>query len=119
MLAITAILSLLWVLLIVALVFVASRLTRVRLVDFATHGLLTHGEVDLLATWKGVRAGRRCGAQLGARPIMKRFIRESADLASVRQRLLADGAHPKVVTIEAYLLHRLTTNRAELLQRAA
>ena len=119
MLAIKAILSLLWLILIVALVFDESRLTRVRLGDYANQGWLTHEEVDMLATWKGRREGKRWAAQLGARPIMKRFIRESADLASVRQRLLADGAHPKVVTIEAYLLHRLTTNRAELLQRAA
>ncbi len=47
---------------------------------------------------------------------MKRFIRESADLASVRQRLLADGANPKVVAQEAALLERLTENRRTLLR---
>ena len=46
---------------------------------------------------------------------MKRFIRESADLASIRQRLLADGANPKVVATERNLLNRLTANRSQLL----
>src|SRR5699024_486053 len=119
MLAIKAILSLLWLILIVALVFDESRLTRVRLGDYANQGWLTHEEVDMLATWKGRREGRRRAAQLGARPIMKRFIRASADRASARQRLLPDGAHPIVVASAASLLHRLTTNRAELLEPAA
>ena len=46
---------------------------------------------------------------------MRRFIRESADLASNRQRLLADGANPKAVAEERRLLDRLTANRQELL----
>lgn len=117
LMVIQALLSLLWLILIAGLVFDESRLTRVRLGDYANRGWLTHEEVDMLATWKGRREGKRWADQLGARPIMKRFIRESADLASVRQRLLADGANPKVVAIEAHLLHRLTANRAELLQR--
>ena len=116
MFAIKAFLSLLWLILIVLLVFDESRLTRVRLGDYANQGWLTHEEVDMLATWKGRREGKRWAAQMGSKPVMKRFIRESSDLASVRQRLLADGANPKVTAIEAHLLQRLTANRAELLQ---
>ncbi|WP_087483321.1 PrsW family intramembrane metalloprotease [Brachybacterium massiliense] len=113
-----AIISLLWLITIGLLIWDESRLTRIRLGDYANRGWLTHEEVDMLATWKGRREGRRWAAQIGARPVMKRFIRESADLASIRQRLLADGANPKVVEIERNLLNRLTTNRQELLSYA-
>ncbi|MGP5197889.1 PrsW family intramembrane metalloprotease [Brachybacterium alimentarium] len=113
-----ALLSLVWLILIMVLIWDESRLTRVRLGDYANLGWLTHEEVDMLATWKGRREGKRWAAQIGAKPVMKRFIRESADLASIRQRLLADGAHPKVVGIEANLLARLTQNRRELLSHA-
>lgn len=113
-----ALLSLLWMIAIVVLIWDESRLTRVRLGDYANQGWLTHEEVDMLATWKGRREGKRWAGQIGARPVMKRFIRESADLASIRQRLLADGANPKVVEIERNLLGRLTTNRQELLSFA-
>ncbi|APX34532.1 hypothetical protein BH708_00670 [Brachybacterium sp. P6-10-X1] len=110
-----ALLSLLWMGVIVALIWDESRLTRVRLGDYANQGWLTHEEVDMLATWKGRREGKRWANQIGAKPVMKRFIRESADLASIRQRLLADGANPKVVAQETHLLGRLTSNRQELL----
>jgi len=113
-----AILSLFFLLFIVLLIWDESRLTRVRLGDYANQGWLTHEEVDMLATWKGRREGKRWASQIGAKPVMKRFIRESADLASIRQRLLADGANPKVVSIERRLLARLTTNRQELLANA-
>ena len=103
---------------IVVLIWDESRLTRVRLGDYANQGWLTHEEVDMLATWKGRREGKRWATQIGAKPVMKRFIRESADLASIRQRLLADGANPKVVQIERNLLQRLTSNRQELLSHA-
>ncbi|GAA1488334.1 PrsW family intramembrane metalloprotease [Brachybacterium sacelli] len=110
-----AVLSLLWMGVIVALIWDESRLTRVRLGDYANQGWLTHEEVDMLATWKGRREGKRWANQIGAKPVMKRFIRESADLASIRQRLLADGANPKVTSTETHLLGRLTSNRQELL----
>src|SRR5699024_6193878 len=113
-----AIISLLWLITIGLLIWDESRLTRIRLGDYANRGWLTHEEVDMLATWKGRREGRRWAAQIGARPVMKRFIRESADLASIRQRLLADGANPRVVEIERNLLGRLTANRRELLSSA-
>lgn len=113
-----AILSLLFLLTIIAFIWDESRLTRVRLGDYANQGWLTHEEVDMLATWKGRREGKRWASQIGAKPVMKRFIRESADLASIRQRLLADGANPKVVSTERHLLTRLTTNRQELLANA-
>ncbi|GAA4524639.1 PrsW family intramembrane metalloprotease [Brachybacterium paraconglomeratum] len=113
-----ALLSLLWLIAIVVLIWDESRLTRVRLGDYANQGWLTHEEVDMLATWKGRREGKQWASQIGAKPVMKRFIRESADLASIRQRLLADGANPKVIEIERNLLSRLTSNRHELLSFA-
>lgn len=107
--------SALWLCLIGYLVFDESRLTRIRLGDYANQGWLTHQEVDMLATWKGRREGRRWARAIGAPQVMRRFIRESADLASNRQRLLADGANPKAVAEERRLLDRLTANRQELL----
>ncbi|WP_347041576.1 PrsW family intramembrane metalloprotease [Brachybacterium nesterenkovii] len=107
--------SALWLCLIGYLVFDESRLTRIRLGDYANQGWLTHEEVDMLATWKGRREGRRWARAIGAPQVMRRFIRESADLASNRQRLLADGANPKAVAEERRLLDRLTANRQELL----
>ena len=109
------ILSIVWLGVLGWLVWDEARLTRVRLGDYANTGWLTHEEVTMLATWKGRREGRAWARQIGAKPLMKRFIRESADLASVRQRLLADGANPKVVALEAGLLSRLSRNRQELL----
>ena len=50
---------------------------------------------------------------------MKKFIKEAADLASVRQRLLADGANPKVVAMESDLLQRLSANRQAMLQHTS
>lgn len=108
-------LSALWLGLIGLLVWDEARLTRVRLGDYANRGWLTHEEVTMLATWKGRREGKRWARQIGALPTMKRFIRESADLASVRQRLMADGANPKALRHEQHLLSRLTANRQALL----
>jgi len=113
-----AILVVVWLILLGVLIWDESRLTRIRLGDYANHGWLTHEEVDMLATWKGRREGRRWARQIGARAVMKRFIRESADLASIRQRLLADGANPRVVSVERHLLQRLSANRQELLLHA-
>ncbi|HEX7351024.1 PrsW family intramembrane metalloprotease [Brachybacterium sp.] len=113
-----AIIALIWLISIPVLIWDESRLTRIRLGDYANQGWLTHEEVDMLATWKGRREGKLWATQINARPVMKRFIRESADLASIRQRLLADGANPKVVETERKLLHRLTANRQELLSQA-
>lgn len=115
MLAAEMLMSALWLGLIGILVRDESRLTRVRLGDYATHGWLTHAEADMLATWKGRREGRRWARSIGAAPVMRRFIRESAELASARQRLLADGATPKAMAEERRLLERLTANRRELL----
>src|SRR5699024_12693668 len=100
------------------LVWVASRLTGSRLGGHAYEGWLTEEEVDTPATWKGRRVGWRGARQSGARAVMKRFIRESAVLASIRQRLLADGANPRVVSVERHLLQRLSANRQELLLHA-
>ena len=113
-----AILVVLWLILIGVLIWDESRLTRIRLGDYANHGWLTHEEVDMLATWKGRHEGKRWARQIGAKAVMKRFIRESADLASIRQRLLADGANPRVVSVEGHLLQRLSANRQELLLHA-
>lgn len=119
MLALEFVMSGLWLGLIGILVWDESRLTRVRLGDYANQGWLTHAEVDMLATWKGRREGRRWARSMQSAPLMKRFIRESAHLASNRQRLLADGASPKAVAEERRLLDRLTTNRRELFARVA
>lgn len=108
----------LWLGLIGLLVWDESRLTRTRLGDYANNGWLTHQEVDMLATWKGRREGRRWARSIGAPKVMRTFIRESAELASNRQRLLADGASPKAVAEERRLLDRLTSNRQELLAHA-
>lgn len=119
MLLVEAVVSALWLGLIGVLIWDESRLTRVRLGDYANLGWLTHEEVTMLATWKGRREGKAWARSFNGLAIMKRFIRESADLASVRQRLLADGANPKAVRNEQELLHKLTTNRQELLARAS
>ncbi|GAB2532169.1 PrsW family intramembrane metalloprotease [Brachybacterium huguangmaarense] len=108
-------LYLLWIGLLIWLIIDEARLTRVRLGDYANRGWLTHPEVDMLATWKGRREGRRWAKSINAGPVMKRFIRESAELASNRQRLLADGGSPKAVAEERRLLDRLTDNRRRLL----
>jgi RsiW-degrading membrane proteinase PrsW (M82 family) len=110
--------SALWLGLIGFLVHDESRLTRLRLGEYAERGWLTHEELTMLATWKGRREGRRWARSIGAAPVMKRFIRDSAELASTRQRLLADGAHPKALGRERDLLGKLTGNRQELLAHA-
>ncbi|MFC0674115.1 PrsW family intramembrane metalloprotease [Brachybacterium hainanense] len=115
MLLVEMALSFVWLVLIGVLVWDEARLTRVRLGDYANRGWLTHEEVTMLATWSGRREGRRWARQIGALPVMKKFIRDSADLASVRQRLMADGANPKAVEHERQLLGKLTANRAQLL----
>jgi RsiW-degrading membrane proteinase PrsW (M82 family) len=112
-------LSVVWLISIAVLVWDESRLTRVRLGDYANQGWLTHEEVDMLATWKGRREGKQWAHALGAKPQMKKFIKEAADLASVRQRLLADGANPKVVAMESDLLQRLSANRQAMLQHTS
>ncbi len=61
-------LSILWLTLIGVLVWDESRLTRVRLGDYANQGWLTHEEVDMLATWRGRYEGKRWAAQIGAKP---------------------------------------------------
>ena len=118
MFAVKAFISLLWLIFIVVLIWDEARLTRVRLGDYANQGWLTHEEVDMLGTWKGRREGKNWAAQMNAKPLMKKFIRDSADLASARQRLLADGANPKVVELEAGLLSKLRSNREALLAAA-
>lgn len=118
MLALEFVVSGLWLGLMGMLVWDESRLTRTRLGDYANRGWLTHQEVDMLATWKGRREGRRWARSIGAPTIMRTFIRESAELASNRQRLLADGASPKAVLEERRLLDRLTSNRQALLAHA-
>lgn len=119
MLAVEFVVSVLWLGLIGVLVWDEARLTRIRLGDYANMGWLTHEEVTMLATWRGRREGKRWARSIGADPVMKRFIRESADLASVRQRLLADGANPRAVAHERQLLHKLTRNRQSLLSASA
>jgi RsiW-degrading membrane proteinase PrsW (M82 family) len=111
--------STLWLGLIGLLVSDESRLTRLRLGEYADTGWLTHEEVTMLATWKGRREGRHWARTIRAVPVMTRLIRDSSELASTRQRLLADGAHPKALAREQDLLGRISRGRQELLARAA
>ncbi|MCS6712571.1 PrsW family intramembrane metalloprotease [Brachybacterium sp. EF45031] len=110
--------SALWLGLIGWLVVDEVRHTRRRLSEYAGVGWLTQEEVAMLGTWGGRREGRRWAAAIGAKPLMKRFIADSAELASARQRILAEGATPKAIAVEHELLQRMTANRQALLQRA-
>ncbi|MDK7742017.1 PrsW family glutamic-type intramembrane protease [Helcobacillus massiliensis] len=107
-----------WFILIAVLIRLESGLTRARLGDYANQGWLTHDEVTMLATWSGRREGRRWAATFNAKPTMKKFIRQAAELAFTRQRLLADGAKPRHLEAEQYFLNHMEANRANLLSQA-
>src|SRR5699024_4154283 len=72
-----AILVVLCLILIVVLIWDESRLTLIRLGDYAIHGWLSHEEVDMIATWKCRLEGKRWAREIGVKDLMKRFIRES------------------------------------------
>ncbi|MCL6421866.1 PrsW family intramembrane metalloprotease [Brachybacterium sp. JHP9] len=109
------VMSALWLVLIAVLVLDEARLTRVRLGDYANAGWLTHDEVSMLATWRGRREGKAWARTIGMQSEMKKMIRDAAELASVRQRLLADGAHPRTSAVERLLLDRLMAHRRVLM----
>ncbi|MDO5663614.1 MAG: PrsW family intramembrane metalloprotease, partial [Brachybacterium sp.] len=109
------ILTVLWLALLIVLMFDESRRTRRLLGDYAQYGWLTHEEVQMLATWRGRREGRRWARAIGASPVMRRFIREASDLASLRQQVLAEGMNPRRYGKERDLLGRLSSRRQALL----
>lgn len=92
--------------------------TRQSLGDYANAGWLTHGEVDMLGTWKGRRAGKRWANQYpGALPEMRRLIRKSADLASIRTRVLAGVGGEKEREVEKYELDQFVKIRTNMMRR--
>src|SRR5699024_5905018 len=91
-----AILVVLWLILIGVLIWDESRLTRIRLGDYANHGWLTDEEADVLATWKGRYEGKRWARQVGV------------SVGAVRGRL--EGARHRVPCLSA--------NRQEMLLHA-
>ncbi|KTR99976.1 MULTISPECIES: PrsW family intramembrane metalloprotease [Microbacterium] len=93
-----------------------SRLTRVRLGEYADAGWFTPQEVEMLATAPGRRSAVAWARTLrGDRSgIMKNFIVDATALAAARQRALS-GRDPHAVATERQLLERTTAARAALL----
>ncbi|WP_243076798.1 PrsW family intramembrane metalloprotease [Microbacterium sp. SS28] len=93
-----------------------SRLTRVRLGEYATAGWFTPQEVDMLATPAGRKAGLRWAKTLqGDRtPIMKSFITDATALAMARQRAVT-GRDPQASEEERELLAKTAAARQALL----
>lgn len=93
-----------------------SRLTRVRLGEYADAGWFTPQEVDMLATRPGRRSALAWARTLpGDRtPVMKGFIADATALAAARQRALS-GRDPQAAATERYLLERTTAARSALL----
>ncbi|MDO5645118.1 MAG: PrsW family intramembrane metalloprotease [Dermabacter sp.] len=108
-----------WIALIIVVVFEETKMTRARLGEYANKGWLTHEEVTMLGTWKGRREGKRWARGFGGARVMKRFIRDAADLAFTRQRLTADGGTTRALAEEQRLLNNLTKDRHELVSMAA
>ncbi|MFG6474828.1 PrsW family intramembrane metalloprotease [Microbacterium sp. P06] len=92
-----------------------SRLTRVRLGEYAAAGWFTAQEVDMLATGAGRRAALRWARTLNGdrTPVMRRFIADATALAAARQRSLS-GRDPQAVAAERELLGRATAARSSL-----
>ncbi|WP_460774945.1 PrsW family intramembrane metalloprotease [Microbacterium sp. GXF7504] len=92
-----------------------SRLTRVRLEEYAATGWFTPEEVRMLATGPGRRAGLAWAARLPGdrRDRMRAFIREATALAAARQRLVS-GRDPKAAVEERTLLARVVAARQAL-----
>lgn len=93
-----------------------SRLTRVRLGEYAAAGWFTPQEVDMLATPAGRRTGLAWAKTLqGDRtPIMKGFIADATSLAMARQRAVT-GRDPQALDDERELLAKTAAARAALL----
>ncbi|WP_396657010.1 PrsW family intramembrane metalloprotease [Microbacterium oxydans] len=101
---------------IVALRREEARLTRARLEDYAAAGWFTPEEVTMLATPGGRKVGLAWASQLRGdrRPLMRAFIKDATELASVRQRAIT-GRDPMAVNDERALLIRTRATRAALL----
>jgi RsiW-degrading membrane proteinase PrsW (M82 family) len=93
-----------------------SRLTRVRLGEYAAAGWFTPQEVDMLATPAGRRTGLAWAKTLqGDRtPIMRGFITDATSLAMARQRAMT-GRDPHALEDERELLSKTAAARAALL----
>ncbi|MFF1383221.1 PrsW family intramembrane metalloprotease [Arthrobacter sp. NPDC058288] len=77
------------VVVIVLLRVAENRLTRQRLLEYASAGWFTAPEVDMLATAAGRRSAVRWAKQFGRGPQMKAFLRSATHLAFIRQRILS------------------------------
>ncbi|WP_058234417.1 PrsW family intramembrane metalloprotease [Devriesea agamarum] len=112
-------LSALWLALIGLLLYDQARLMRARLTDYVHEGWLLPQEVHMLGSSKGRREAKRWAATFGATTLMQRFIKDAAELALARQRILADGPSPARLTEERHLLSQAIADRQELLSRAS
>lgn len=95
-----------------------ARLTRTRLADYAAAGWFTPQEVDMLATGPGRKGAMQWASTLPGdrRGIMKEFIRDSAQLAATRQRVIS-GRDTQAGQEEWALLQRTAALRQALLSR--
>ena len=95
-----------------------SKLTRMRLSDYAAAGWFTPQEVNMLATRPGRRAALAWAGSLGGGRgrEMKQFIVDATELAAVRQRAIS-GRDPQAGADEWVLLNRTVADRQALLAR--
>ncbi len=90
--------------------------TQNMLGDYANTGWLTHSEVDMLATWKGRKFGKRWADSFpGGKEEMRTMIRTSGDLSTTRMRLLAGVGGQKERDIESFQLKKFSSARDRLL----
>ena len=89
-----------------------TRVTRLRLADYAAAGWFSPGEVDVLGTGPGRRSALAWASRNGVRSAMVRYIRDSTRLALARQRVLA--GRPESSADEAALLASIVANRRAL-----
>ncbi len=93
-----------------------ARLTHERLSEYAQAGWFTPGEVTMLATVPGRKAGLAWAAGLSGNrtALMRGFIKDATALAAVRQRAIT-MRDPHAAEQEQVLLARTTAARAALL----
>ena len=89
-----------------------------RLGEYAQAGWFTAEEVAMLSTHAGRRRALSWASRVGVRPAMKRFIRDSARLAMVRQRICAGSGTERNLHAQQELLGTLTRTRGAMLARA-
>lgn len=105
------------VVLVIALRRNETRLTRLRLHDYASAGWLSAHDVTLLATPAG-RRGALAWAKTkraGAVPVMKRYIRDATRLAYARQQIVSGRYREQAIRDERLLLAAVTADRAALI----